>query len=538
MSLQIKHISYRINGCLILDDVTATARRGDIIGLIGPNGAGKSTLANVLDAFIVPSSGTARLEERSLIGVSPQQVSRLGVARMFQGQHLPWNSTSCQCLVSVLTSDQEWHTQQTGNGDAAKVAPRDSSAQAEAILARFGLAESSSIPARDLSFGQQRLLALAMACARSSRLLILDEPFAGLKTTALERVLDVLREEAQGKVVVVIDHTLSAIRAVASGIWFMHRGRLTAFRDYPEMAASDVFRSNYLGARGSDNQPLAQTRSGTLATSHHQRAVARSDSALVLKNVSAGYGNKVVIRQVDLEVLLGDVVCVIGLNGSGKSTLLRAILGLARLFEGHVQVFGERVDGNPCDTRVRKGMRVLVQDHRLFRKLTLPDNLLLSAAPVEPRNSRLGWLPLKASEAVLSSVAAKQRMLELTVPNFAARAAGTYSGGEQARVALEQIDFGNPRLILLDEPTSGIDGLAIHSLFAAIQGWQHRTLPIIIVEHNLDFVASVATKVLLLSDGTLTELPFHPGVSAADLFQIFTEAVHFDTNTFLRENKR
>jgi ABC-type branched-subunit amino acid transport system ATPase component len=366
-------------------------------------------------------------------------------------------------------------------------------------------------------------------------MLILDEPFAGLKTTIIERVLDVLRAEAQGKVVVVIDHTLSAIRAVASGIWFMDRGRLTVFRDYSEMAASEVFGSTYLGAGGLDDQPFVQTKSGTLVKPDHRRAIRGSDSALALHNVSAGYGNKVVIRQVNLEVLSGDVVCVIGLNGSGKSTLLRAIVGLARLFEGHVYAFGKCVDGTPCDARVRMGMRVLVQDHRLFRDLTLPDNLLLSAAAIEPVRRRLWGLPFNATRAALSSVAAKQRVLESAIPTFDGRPARTYSGGEQARVALAQIDCGNPRLVLLDEPTSGIDGLAVHSLFAAIRDWQQRPLPIVIVEHNLDFVATVATKVLLLSDGALTELPFRPGVSAAELFRIFTEAVHFDTNTFRGE---
>jgi branched-chain amino acid transport system ATP-binding protein len=105
MILTIEHISYRINGCLILDDINATGDAGEVIGLIGPNGAGKSTLANVLNGFILPSDGAVRFEGRNLIGVAPQLIARQGVARTFQGQHLPWNSTPRRCLLFALVSD-------------------------------------------------------------------------------------------------------------------------------------------------------------------------------------------------------------------------------------------------------------------------------------------------------------------------------------------------------------------------------------------------------------------------------------------------
>ena len=260
MSLQIEHISYRINGSLIIVMMSeADEVFGEIIGLIGPNGAGKSTLANVLSGFIVPSKGTAHFEGRSLIGIAPQGIARLGVARTFQGQHLPWNSTPRQCLFSVVTLERGRDIGHDGGDAAPNVASGNLLAQVEKLLARFGLAEASTTPARDLSFGQQRMLALAMACARCSRLLILDEPFAGLISSSLEIVLDVLRTEANTKAFIFIDHTLSAVREVACRTWFMHRGRLTMFRAYSEMAVSRVFLRDYLGATAPDGEPPAQT---------------------------------------------------------------------------------------------------------------------------------------------------------------------------------------------------------------------------------------------------------------------------------------
>jgi ABC-type branched-subunit amino acid transport system ATPase component len=288
------------------------------------------------------------------------------------------------------------------------------------------------------------------------------------------------------------------------------------FRGYSEMAASEAFQRNYLGASIPDSpapptdKPWLRSR---LSPASHQFSGDSSNAVLVLNKVSAGYGNKVVVRQANLHVFPGEVVSIIGVNGSGKSTLLRAIAGIAPLFEGDIHFCGKCVDRLPADKRVRMGVRLLVQDHRLFRTLTLADNLLLSAAALdlESGRERLASPSFTADRAVVTSVATMQRMLESTGPKFTDRAAGTYSGGEQARVALAQVEFGNPKLVLLDEPTSGIDGVAAQSLVSVIRNWQERRIPVVIVEHALEFVASISTRILVMAAGQLHQVdsPIH-----------------------------
>ncbi|HEY5021573.1 MAG TPA: ATP-binding cassette domain-containing protein [Gemmatimonadaceae bacterium] len=497
MSLEFRQICYRVGDHVILEDVTASVAPGELVALVGPNGSGKSTLANVATGFIRPTSGEVFLDGDDITGRSSECIADLGVARTFQGQHLPWNGTVLEVVAAVVAPRSD-------DGIAASAAspwwrgiPAEASERAGELLAEFGLERQAKTPARDLSFGQQRLLGLAIALARQSTYLILDEPFTGLKGAALEIVIEVLRREAKTKAIVLIDHTLSAVQALAPRLWFMHRGRLSAFESYSEMAASDLFARDYLGAKkdGPEAAPAPAIYRASVG--------ADAEPVLSLRAVSTGYGDNVVLHDVNLDVRKGEIVCVIGLNGSGKSTLLRLVLGLARRFAGEVCLFGESERRPSPDLVTRKGVRLLTQDHRLFRMLTIRDNLMISAAGAGfDATLRL----IRPEHSTANAVDRTVRELETAGVVSGRRTAATYSGGEQARVALAALNYGDPGLILLDEPTSGIDGVATSSLRAMVRDWQRQGIPVMIVEHALDFVASIASRVVMVGDGTAHEI--------------------------------
>ena len=517
MTLCIEHLSYHVDGCAIIDDLCARAESGDLIGLIGPNGAGKSTLANVITGFLPVSSGTVRLRGRLLTGLTPEQIALAGVVRTFQTPHLPWNLTAMDCLLAVLSSNptKRWSLHFAGRGDLRAIAAD--------MLTRMGLSSAALTPARDLSFGEQRLLGFAMALARPSSLLILDEPFTGLKSAALETIVKAIREEVRTRAVIIIDHALSAVRAVASCLWFMHKGHLTIFEDFKAMVASEGFTKNYLGARSASTltgSDAATDSSGTVIKSTvvtKPPSLRQPEPVLTLSQVTAGYGNNAIIQGIDLKVYPGEIVCIIGLNGSGKSTLLRAVVGLAHLFEGEIALQGRRFIQVTPDRVIREGVRLLVQDHRLFRSLTLRDNIMVSAAACGPAENSSMWCRLMRSVWAQEAADAAIHKLRLSGIGSNDRPAGTYSGGEQARIALAQLQLGRPKLLLLDEPTSGIDGVAAESLRAAIRAWNAQNIPVVVVEHALDFVACIATRVLVLSHGRIHEVKLSPLAGSEDL---------------------
>jgi branched-chain amino acid transport system ATP-binding protein len=527
MSLQIEHISYRINGCLILDNVTATADVGEIVGLIGPNGAGKSTLANVLTGFLAPTSGEIHLDGRRITGLTAQQVAGRGVARTFQDPHLPWNLTVLETVLAVLSSNPLSPEEHGPSSWTRSDTSTEAHSRCSAILERLGLAEPAHAPVRDLSFGQQRLVALAMAIARPSHLLVLDEPFVGLKSSALQRVLACLREEARTKTIIMIDHTLSALRAVASRLWFMHRGRLKNFGDYSAMATSPLFEHGYLGLgqpeRRSDREGQTQRAPETtrILSAAEPSVDPRLEPILSLRGMSAGYGNKLILSEVDLRAFAGEALCIVGLNGSGKSTLLRSIVGLANVFSGEILLKGNNIVGLLCDEVVQRGVRLFVQDHRLFRTLTLRDNLILMAAGLCRCGATLFRFPMIGRSKLSVVIDDVQQKLAESGLVFSNRPAATYSGGEQAKVAMAQLNLGSPDILLLDEPTSGVDAVSRSSLLTFVRQAQGMGRCLLIVEHDLDFVASVASRVVIIRSGVLIPLEWRPGQPAGEILSAF-----------------
>lgn len=551
MKLKIENLTYKVGDFLILDRVTAEMSKGDAVGLIGPNGAGKTTLANIISGFLSPSSGRLSLNDHELIGHSPAEIGNLGVSRMFQSQHLAWNLSALENVLVSLDAQSELSWGKTlfwfSHSEKIENTKRE---QAVEILGRVGLIAQAEVPARELSFGQQRLLALARCLAYPSKLLLLDEPFSGVKSAALKLILGLLKEELQqGRMLLIIDHSLSAIHSIANKIWFMERGRLATFPDFSSLMISKVFTHSYLGyTETREKMPtsgIAHNNSGSsfgksklniltendesLLINNASQMVAESPKALsnskvlALRFLSGGYGSRIVVKEVNLELSKGDVFCLIGLNGSGKSTLLRIIAGITQRFDGSISLEGEVINGLRTDERVRKGVRLLPQSHRLFRNLSVTENLLLSSIPVTADSTFGRYLSLfvPVPPRVYSKVI---QHVQKEFIGFKDRMTGTFSGGEQAQVALRQLEYGSPRLMLLDEPTSGIDGITKSNLIDLIGLWKKRGLAVLVVEHDLDFVCSVATHIAVLKNGNLTRLPSVESLKPEMLLEALAEA--------------
>lgn len=516
MTLSIDHLCYRVNGNEVIHDFSARAEPGELIGIIGPNGAGKSTLANIITGFLSASSGGVRLSDQLLSGQAPDRIARMGISRTFQSQHLPWNLPVHQCVLASMVAA---NSNSSPEEERSLNAPENNKAmndRASWFIARMGLAPVSLKPARDLSYGQQKILALTMALARPFKVLILDEPFTGLRSTALDTVITVVRKEARERIVLIIDHALSSVREVASRLWFMIGGELVEFESYDQMVVSDVFIRGYLGG---ENASSAVTRSSgevSLADATPNRQVREASAptkrgpVLSLKGMSVGYSNEAVVSDINLQICPGEVICIVGMNGSGKSTLLRGIIGLARLLKGEIHLRGHEVSEPTPDKMAREGVKLLIQDQRLFHGLSLEDNLLLSAAGTAAPYQKRRWFPLSSGESIIRMAKCAEAELREEGIQFAERLAKTYSGGEQARVALKQMGFGDPDVLLLDEPTSGLDGAALGSLRTTLSSFRSRGGAVLMIEHTLDFVISNASRILILAGGRLHDLPQYP----------------------------
>jgi len=545
MRLEVRELTVELGGCRILSEVGGSAEAGDVVGLVGPNGAGKSTLANVICGLLRPARGLVLFNDVDLTRLDPHRIGQLGVSRLFQGQHLAWNLTVEENLLAAAEAVRGVSWGREIGRLLGFVRPDPTlSDRVGALLERTGLSAARCMPARDLSFGQQRLLALACALIREPHVLVLDEPFTGLKSDVLERVAGILREQAGGKILLVIEHSLGPLRSIASRFWYLNRGHLTVYEDFAQMESSALFVRSYLGLTSqrasSSLQPQIDSR--FIASTQTSRQLFKGahdvptpgnatlggpvrggEPLLSVRDLSAGYGRNMIIHKVSFDLWPGEVLCIIGRNGCGKSTLLRAIMGAVPNATGSVFLEGTVLDRLSPDVRVRRGLRLLPQDARVFRTLSVTDNLLLSQASLStPRLSRAG-LPLRRPHLAMPTIAAGDAAPGCS--NFALipsnRPAGLLSGGEQARLALSEVQRGSPKVIMLDEPTAGVDGIARQELSQFLREASAAGSAFLIVEHDLDFVLALATKVAKLHDGQLQFLETRTNGALSQLREAF-----------------
>jgi branched-chain amino acid transport system ATP-binding protein len=479
LSLHDLHATY--GGVLVLGAVSAVARAGDVIAIVGPNGGGKTTLLKLIAGQVSPAQGTVALGDTALTGRTPWAIAALGVSTLFQGQHLAWNLTVAQ-HVAAAVAVRRWRT--GFDAEAAKV------------LEHLGLQSVRNVSTWQLSYGQQRLLGFALAVVVAPRVLLLDEPFAGLSVESVARVADIVAKVAPYTIILLVDHAIDVLRAVANRYWLAVNGRVAEYHDVNQLRTAYLSGVTHGERRGTSSDAGGSSDRIENQTSPHETPSARRDNLLKLRNVSVSYGRVTVLKDLRLDVSAGEVVCVVGPNGSGKSTLLRAIMGLLKVDAGKVLLDEMEITRWATDARSRYGLRMLPQSQRVFLRFTLRDNIRVSQTFGDSQSTAADGAQLRLADAG-----------PFEMPGEMRRAARTLSGGEQARLAFRMLGHGATRVLLLDEPTAGLDPTGRQWVATRVSALRAAGRAILVVEHDMTFVRRVATRVQILRDGHLATMP-------------------------------
>jgi urea transport system ATP-binding protein len=238
-TLTVQGLHRRFAGFDALDGVELTVRRGELLAIIGPNGAGKSTLFNVITGLYPPTSGTVRFESRDITRMSPHRIARLGIGRKFQvpnvfgglsvRQNLVVASRGTQGLRSLLRRDET------------------SMERIDEILERLTLTERADVLANHLSHGERQWLEIGAVLANEPKILLLDEPTAGMTMHETSRTEDLLVDLSEGHTIVVIEHNIRFVREVAQRVVVMHRGRVLTSGPIERIEKDETVRNVYLG---------------------------------------------------------------------------------------------------------------------------------------------------------------------------------------------------------------------------------------------------------------------------------------------------
>jgi len=477
--LTVSDVTVRFGGIVALDGVNVRLNRGEVLGLIGPNGAGKTTLFNVISGVVTPDEGQVVFDGRSLLEQSPHERARLGVARTFQNLELWGGMTVLENLKVPIDAMRRRNTL----GDAlrmpvSKFEEHRADEYARATLHALELLDYESTLASDLSVGLQRRVEIARALCLRPRLLLLDEPAAGLNPGETEHLAELLTHIAlaYGVSMVLVDHSMSLVMAACDYIYVLNFGKILA-RGKPDAIRNDpAVVEAYLGSssetvRGAERAP--------------ERAPADTP-LLEVEGLASGYGGLEVIRDVNLSVHAGETVAIIGANGAGKTTALRAVSGILPANRGTVRFDGKDITHQPAESIVHHGLLHVPQGRGLFPTLTVEEMLKLSHY-AGMKNDDL--TPAFDAFPIL-----KERRRQLV---------GTLSGGQQQMLALARAVLARPKLLMVDEMSMGLAPQVVNQLFEWIATLRDEGIAVILVEQFVDSALAIADRAYVFAEGTV-----------------------------------
>jgi len=470
-ALEVRDLGITFGGIKAATAVTFTAPPGKVTSVIGPNGAGKTTVLNLIGGFYRPDSGSIRLGERELAGRAAWKVARAGIARTYQTTKL---FATMSIVDNVLIALRRGRLGSMA-ADAASRGDRDA---AEALLAFVGYHGSLSTPAGDLPHVDRRLVEIARALAMRPRVLLLDEPAAGLMRSDKDALSRLIRRIADlGIAVILVEHDMLLVMGISDAVIVLDAGVRIAAGSPIEVRHDPRVLKAYLGGGEMRARPRTTPWNGA------------HDAVLTTVKLTAGYGAAPVLDNVSLDVRPGEMVTIIGSNGAGKSTTMRAISGLLRPVDGAIVL--DNVPINELETHqiARRGLALVPEGRQVFPELSVLDNLVLGAHSRKDADR---------DDEIAGLLERFPRLKErLTIR------AGLLSGGEQQMLAIARGLMAKPRILLLDEPSLGLAPAMINELFDILAGLRDEGVTILLVDQMAALALTVADRGYVLELGKI-----------------------------------
>jgi branched-chain amino acid transport system ATP-binding protein len=471
----------------ILFGVDLHVEHHEIVALLGTNGAGKSTLLRAISQLVTPSDGSIIFDGRDITRVGPGPVARAGIVHVSGGR-----ATFPRLTVAEHFEAGTWLLRDVDQLELDR--------RREEVLDLFpALRRHWRTLGGVLSGGEQQQLALALAFIARPRLLVIDELSLGLAPIVVEQLLDSVRHvQAMGSAVLIVEQSVNVALTIAERAYFMEKGTVRFEGPTADLLERpDLVRSVFLSRA---TREAARPASGVAAADTPTTA-----PVLQTEGLSRRFGGVVAVDGVGFELRRAEILGLIGPNGAGKTTIFDLISGQLPAHEGSVVLHDQDVTAWAPDRRARAGMCRSFQDARVFRSLTVAENLAVSLDRHLPhRDHFAALLALPVMREMEQDVAyAVEDLIELFgLGAYRDRLASELSTGSRRILDIAMAMAHDPSVLLLDEPSSGVAQQETESLGEVIRRLREQTgCAVLLIEHDMALVASLADRILALELG-------------------------------------
>lgn len=485
--LRLSGLSKRFGSVLANDDVSLALMKGEVLALLGENGAGKTTLMNVLFGHYLPDAGSVDVAgpdgELSPLPLGhPQAALAAGIGMVHQHFTLAENLNALDNIT--LGSEPLLALRRDRKAARQKI---------EGIIARSGLTAPLNVPVGKLSVGERQRVEILKALYRDARILVLDEPTAVLTPQEADTLFaNIKAMTADGLSVIFISHKLREVLAFSDRIAVLRHGRKVG-----EMATADA-----------DESAIARMMVGADTPKIARAAMAPGAPVLHLQGVSvAGRVQRDSLDQIDMTVHAHEILGIAGISGNGQSALAKVISGLAVPQKGAVHVGDQQITRPNPATMVRAGVGRIPEDRHhegIVGAMSVAENMVIERLDHPSVQSR-GLLRRKAIQTHAEELS---KDYDVRGPGAAARAR-LLSGGNIQKLILARVFEHEPRLILANQPTRGLDMGAAAEVGRRLLQARERGAGVVLISEDLDEILSLADRILVIRDGQLVETHSH-----------------------------
>ncbi|WP_205956380.1 sugar ABC transporter ATP-binding protein [Pantoea stewartii] len=480
--IETRGLSRVYPGVTALDQVNYRVYRNKVNVLIGENGAGKSTMMKMLAGVETPSSGEIWLDGKPVTLSSTHQAEKLGISIIFQELNLFPNMN---VMDNIFIANEFFQR--------GVINEKYQYQLAQALLERLELDVDPCAPLDELGIGHQQLVEIARALSKDTRVLIMDEPTSALSQSEVKVLFNVIEQlKRRGVTIIYISHRLEELMEIGDHITIFRDGRFIAEREVREASVPWII-AQMVGDKTKhfDYQPAVQGET-----------VLKVDGLTALHQ-NGGYR----LNAVSFSLRKGEVIGIYGLLGAGRTELFKGLIGLQPCQDGHICLGEQRLDTCNFQQRLRRGIALVPEDRKgegIVGLMSITANMTLSDLSLRGFRRALGLVnPEREQQRVnemIRQLAIKVSDSELPITSL--------SGGNQQKVVLGKALMTGPQVVLLDEPTRGIDVGAKTDVYHLIGQLAQQGLAVMFSSSELDEVMALSDRILVMADGRITaDLP-------------------------------